>query len=185
MPNSLQPYELQPARLICPWISPSKNTGVGSHSLLQGIFLTQGSNLCLLCLLHWQAGSLPLAPPGKPTIDHTLHFSSKEFFHLTVHLDRYESAVIISLFSSPVWQLICKDSLPTLYITYPFFRNSHQEIEAVSPPLESDLASSLTWTNRIWHKWPWHLNWPCSFWYGFLGAAATLIHENLPESLPS
>ena len=31
-------------------------------------FLTQGSNLCLLCLLHWQADSLPLAPPGKPNI---------------------------------------------------------------------------------------------------------------------
>ena len=34
--------------LPCPWDSPGKNTGVGSHSLLQGIFLTQGSNLCLL-----------------------------------------------------------------------------------------------------------------------------------------
>jgi len=30
----------------------------------RGIFLTQGSNPCLLCLLHWQTGSL--APPGKP-----------------------------------------------------------------------------------------------------------------------
>ena len=30
------------------------------------IFLTQGLNLRLLCLLVWQAGSLPLAPPGKP-----------------------------------------------------------------------------------------------------------------------
>ena len=36
------------------------------HALLQRIFLTQGSNPHLLCLLHWQAGSLPLAPPGKP-----------------------------------------------------------------------------------------------------------------------
>ena len=35
----------------------SKNTGVGCHFLLWGIFPTQGSNLCLLCLLHWQAGS--------------------------------------------------------------------------------------------------------------------------------
>ena len=34
--------------------------------LLQGIFPTQGSNLSLFHLLHWQAGSLPLAPPGKP-----------------------------------------------------------------------------------------------------------------------
>ena len=31
----------------------------------QGIFLTQGSNLRLLCLLHWQASSLPPAPPGN------------------------------------------------------------------------------------------------------------------------
>ena len=39
---------------------------MGCHFLLGGIFLTQGSNLCLLCFLHWQVGSLPLAPPGKP-----------------------------------------------------------------------------------------------------------------------
>jgi len=31
-----------------------------------GIFLTHGSNLHLFCLLHWQVGSLPLVPPGKP-----------------------------------------------------------------------------------------------------------------------
>ena len=43
-----------------------KNTGVGCRVLLQGIFLIQGSNQCLLSLLHCQAGSLPLAPPGKP-----------------------------------------------------------------------------------------------------------------------
>ena len=45
---------------------PSKNTGVvGCHALLQGIFPTQGLNPGILRLLHWQAGSLPLAPPGK------------------------------------------------------------------------------------------------------------------------
>ena len=36
------------------------------QALLQGIFRIQRSNPCLLCLLHWQAGSLPLGPPGKP-----------------------------------------------------------------------------------------------------------------------
>ena len=45
---------------------PSKNTGAGCHALLQGIFLTQGLNPSLLCLLHWQMGSLPLASPGNP-----------------------------------------------------------------------------------------------------------------------
>ena len=47
---------------LCPWDSLGKNTGFGSHFLLQGMFPTQGSNLCHLGLLHWHAGSLPLAP---------------------------------------------------------------------------------------------------------------------------
>ena len=64
--NPLRPHGLWPTRLLCPWDYPGKNTGVGFHFLLQGIFLTQGSNLCLLYLLHWQADSLPLAPSGKP-----------------------------------------------------------------------------------------------------------------------
>ena len=54
------------------WDSPGKNTGMGCHFLLQGIFLTQGSNPHLLCLLHWQADSLPLVPLGKPML-HIIH----------------------------------------------------------------------------------------------------------------
>ena len=42
-----------------------KSPGVGYHALLQGIFLTQGLN----SRLHWQAGSLPLVPAGKPMKD--------------------------------------------------------------------------------------------------------------------
>ena len=51
----LQPHGLQPFRLLCPCNFPGKNTGVGCHCLLQGIFPTQGSNPHLL---HWQVDSL-------------------------------------------------------------------------------------------------------------------------------
>ena len=64
--DSLRPHGLEPARLLCPWDSPGENTGEGCHFLLQGIFLTQELNPHLLCLLHWQMGSLPAEPPGKP-----------------------------------------------------------------------------------------------------------------------
>ena len=47
------------------WNFPGKNAGVGCHALLQGIFLTQGLNPGLLCLLHWQVGSLPLCHLGR------------------------------------------------------------------------------------------------------------------------
>ena len=50
--DSLQPHGLWPTRLLCPRNSPGKNTGVGSHSLLQGTFPTQGSNPGLLLSDH-------------------------------------------------------------------------------------------------------------------------------------
>ena len=59
-------YEWHPAHLLCPWDSPGKNTGLGSHFLLQGIFPTQESNLSFLSLWHCGVGSLPLVPPEKP-----------------------------------------------------------------------------------------------------------------------
>ena len=43
-----------------------KNTRVGCRARLQGIFPIRGLNLHLLCLQHWQVGSLPLVPPGSP-----------------------------------------------------------------------------------------------------------------------
>ena len=54
------------SKLLCSWNSPGKNTGVGCHFLLQGIFLTQGSNPRLLRLLYWQGSSLPLRHQGNP-----------------------------------------------------------------------------------------------------------------------
>ena len=46
--NSLQRHGLSPSRLLCPWDSPGKNTGISSHSLLQGTFPTQRLNPGLL-----------------------------------------------------------------------------------------------------------------------------------------
>ena len=57
--DSLWPHGLLPARLLCPWGSPGKNTEMGCHALLQGIFPAQGSNpglphcrRILYCLSH-------------------------------------------------------------------------------------------------------------------------------------
>ena len=54
---------LQPTRLLCPWNSPGKNTGMGSHSLLQGIPPDPGIEPQSPAL---PADSLPCEPPGKP-----------------------------------------------------------------------------------------------------------------------
>ena len=59
------PYELWPTRFFCPWDSPGKNTRVGCHDLLQASPQPRDQSH-ISCLLHWQAGSLPLEWPGKP-----------------------------------------------------------------------------------------------------------------------
>ena len=61
--HSVMSSSLQPHGLNSRWNSPGQNTGVGSHSFLQGIFPTQGSNPDLPPL---QADSSPAKPPGKP-----------------------------------------------------------------------------------------------------------------------
>ena len=65
----------------CPWDSPGKNTGVGCHSLLQGIFPTQGLNLCLL---HCRKSLYHLSHQVSPMviISQNLQISN----HYVVHL---------------------------------------------------------------------------------------------------
>ena len=58
----MSPHGLQPNRFLCPEDFLGKNTGVSGHSLLHGIFLTQGSKPYLL---PWQADSLPLSHQGS------------------------------------------------------------------------------------------------------------------------
>ena len=70
--DSLQPHRLSPARLLFPWNSPGKNTGVGSHSLLKGIFLTQG----LKCHLHCRQILCHLSHQGSPIWISFIYFSS-------------------------------------------------------------------------------------------------------------
>ena len=81
--DSLQPYRLQPTRILCPCDSPGTTTGVGCHALLQGIFPAQGLNSGLLhcrqILYHLNLqGSFVQQKPlvcfrGKTTHTHTFN----------------------------------------------------------------------------------------------------------------
>ena len=97
--SGLQPHGLQPSRLLCPWNSPGKNTGVGCPSLLQGIFLTQGLNPGLLhCrqilyCLSYQGGPPPPTLPLRCLHPHNLAVSG---FHIFTHLvDRSASSLLL------------------------------------------------------------------------------------------
>ena len=95
--NSQRPFGLQPTRLLCPsrqWNSPGKNTGVGCHFLLQGIFPTQGSNLYLLCY--------PLSHQGTPSLSKSvllkLNSKSSKSDNFKFYLRETESTPSINLY---------------------------------------------------------------------------------------
>ena len=71
MSDSLWPHRLWPTRLLCPWDSPGKNVGVGSLSLLQAIFLTQGLDPGVL---HY-----------RRVLHHLIHQGSLKLTHKTNH----------------------------------------------------------------------------------------------------
>ena len=78
----LWPRGLQPARLLCPWDSPGRNTGVGGHFLLQGIFLTQESNFSLL---HCRQIVYHLSHQGRPIRSIKISSSSQFWVWLGRH----------------------------------------------------------------------------------------------------
>ena len=73
MSKSLWPHGLKSSRLLCPWDFPGKNTGVGSHFLLQGIFPTHWSNPRSLASPALTDGFFITTSPGEP-------IQNKEFF---------------------------------------------------------------------------------------------------------
>ena len=75
MSDSLRPHRLQPTKLLCPWNSPGKDTGLGIHSLLQRIFPTQGSNWSLL---HFRKILYLLSHQGNPIYHATFLLSRGE-----------------------------------------------------------------------------------------------------------
>ena len=82
--DSLRPHGLYPARLLCPWDSPNKNTGVCCHSVLQGIFPTQGSNLGLL---HCRQILYRLSHQGSPRgLSKGIKFKTSETLQMTINL---------------------------------------------------------------------------------------------------
>ena len=115
------------------WESPGKNTGVGYHALFQGIFPTQGWNLRHLCLLHWQVGSLPLAPRGRSHVESSGHL--KEATYCWVLSPGIRSLVVsyrasVNLIYSqpglePLFGEICKSAGDREKgVIYPFWRNT-------------------------------------------------------------
>ena len=76
MSDSLQFHGLQPARLLCPWDSPGKNTGVDCHSLLQRIFLTQISKAG--CQMSFPGGASGGEPRETGSISGSRRFPGGE-----------------------------------------------------------------------------------------------------------
>ena len=134
MSDSLQPHGLQPPRLLCPWNFPGKNTGMGCHSLLQGIFPTQELNSGLLNF----AGRFFNIPIQKIlTRQGTSSFSS--IVQSSNHVRLFETPWTAACQASP--SLTISQSLPTFMF-----------IASVMPPSHLILCPNLSQHQELFQQ---------------------------------
>ena len=107
--NSLRLHELWSTRLLSPWSSPGKNTRVGFHFLLRGIFQIHGMNLDLL---HWRQILHHLSHQGSliKIICHDL-ISLKYWTYIYIRKSSVQSLSRVRLFATP-WIVARQASLP-------------------------------------------------------------------------
>ena len=117
----------QPTRLLCPWDSPGKNTGAGCHALLlQGIFPTQRLNPRLLCLLHWQASSLPLSYLAILYANKVTSRSIKMLEQAAGTFNRFVGSATVIPHSLPHSQLSLQKRMQSLLRHASFWSSGHQ-----------------------------------------------------------
>ena len=106
MSDTLQPNRPLPSRFLCQWDSPGKDTGVGCHALLQGIFPTQGWNShlrhCRRSLYCWTSGEAQvLGSTWKWSIFHFFPFRSMRGFFFDIHCEsKWKSVSCVWLFAT-------------------------------------------------------------------------------------
>ena len=115
-------------RLLCPWDPSGKNTEVGCHFLLQGIFLSQGSNTCLL---HQQVDSLPLSHQGSPNPFVKSYIIFKDIYSTFRQKRKKKKKLQILQGGSPAaWHTQVQRKLPLyeLWNWLPYLNQSHRKL---------------------------------------------------------
>ena len=161
MYNFLQPHRLAHQAPLSMGFT-SKNTGVSCCFLLQEIFLTQGSNLCLLCLLKWQVDSLPLShwetltdvqPEEMPNSLNTAILYDKDLScSESLQCPGWEEGYLIS-FAAPTF-VFCKFSSSVYHQAFcqPSCLNSR--LNGHSTVIELLFPFRSNWRQANAHYWP-------------------------------
>ena len=111
---TLQPHGLQPTGFLCPWDS-GKNTGVGSHSLLQAIFLTQRRNAgvlqCRQILYHVSYQGRRKYPIPTDDLTHRCSYLLGQSFASVQHVSMQKCNLSVQEQARLIFQMQVKDPL--------------------------------------------------------------------------
>ena len=124
----MRPHGLQPIRILRPWDFPGKSTGVGFHFLLQGIFLTQGSNLGL--------------PHFRQTRYHLSHQEAHDYtveieipYNYTVEVrNRFKRLDLIDRVSDELWTEVRDMAQETVMKTIPNKKKAQKQNGCLGKP---------------------------------------------------
>ena len=195
--DSLQPHGLYPTRLLCPWNFPGKNTGMGSHFPLQGIFPTQGSNPGLL---HCRQILYCLSHQGSPRIlkwvaypflrgsfwprDWTsvsgiagIFFTRWTTRYITLHMGLDESQAGIKIAGRNINNLRCADNIILMAESEKEFKIFLMRLKEESEKLDLKLTIQKSWIMPSSAITSWQIEREAMTNFIFLGSKITVDGE--------
>ena len=158
----------------CPWDFPGKNTGVSCHFLLQGIFTSQGSNPCLLCLLHWQVDSLPPSHLGSPVFLATVLLSDQKLKN-KCQTNKWNYHIVIKekltgklYLSEQSWFIFSFAGLHEInaHVLVSFFINGLTKEHVIIPFPKRSGYGQLVKVSHLWVWYPTHQGCVCAWMVG-------------------
>ena len=165
MSDSSQPHGLWPARLLCPWNFSGENTGVGSHSLLQGNFPARGSNPCLLhcrqILYHWATREAN-SPNKLRQVSKSISFADSAGTLKGIYIVTLPSPGVVENLSFKTVSSLSHPSflLQSILPLFPFAtvsafceRSSHYTPCSQQYPCSASLCCPPQFTNSCYCKW--------------------------------
>ena len=132
MSNSATLWTVSPTRLLCPWDFPAKNTGVGCHFLLQGIFPTQDWT-CISCVSCIASRFFTSELPEKPNLQCRNYLLWRTIFHIWLKSNIHQWQGKSQTLHTPI------SCLKTISLTV---------------PIDSSGQNLLTWFNQTLARLP-------------------------------
>ena len=145
MSDSVWPHKWQPTRLLCPWDSPGKNTGVGCHFLLQCMKVKSESEVAQSCLTL--SDPMDCSLPGS-SVHGIFQARVLEWVAIAYKLNKQGDNIQPWHTPFPIWNQSVVPCPVLTFASWPAYRFLRRQVRWSDIPISWRIFHSLLWSTQ-------------------------------------